>query len=174
MNKHQQGFVLFAVMVIITIIALVSVMLLRADMANSKWARVGMLAGVNTMKAKAWLQHDVQNHRGWREACVISGLSPAALLHQSDAWWQAHACACPGGMRVLYEPPLMSEKAVISLPTCYVAAAYWHVTMRFEGAGSAPLLLQALVAGPTDACSHESVGKQVIVPGIQQLAVVSD
>lgn len=174
MNQQSQGFVLFAVMVVIMIIALFSAMLLRADMVNSRWARVGMTHDLNTLKAKAWLAANVESNPGQGQSCVVSGVSPEALLHQSNAWWQAHACTTPDGMMVLREPPVVSDTAVIPLPACTVAAAYWHITLRFAPLGAPPLVLQALVAGPTNACLPQAAGKVVVTPGTQELAVLND
>lgn len=174
MKQTTRGFVLVPAMVIIMIIALLSLMLLRADMVNSQSARVSVSLAENTFKGKAWLKHFVSSQGDLGGGCELAGLSPDALLHASETWWKAHACTTPDGLMVLQEPPVVSTSAIMALPSGRVAAAFWRVSLRLAASGEPPVLLQALVAGPSNQAVQDGMGKVVVVPGIQQLVCVTD
>lgn len=174
MINKQRGFVLFSVMLIVTMIALFSLMLLQADTENSRLTRMGVQRSVEQMKARAWLQAAIINYVGEGVACDSETLSPDALLHVDDGWWQAHACNTASNAWLVREAPLVSSHSVIATSAGWVAAQYRHFTLRYQTMGMPPLLMQALVAEPSTVSVTDITGKTVVQAGIQQLECLSD
>lgn len=169
MKNNKLGFVLFSVMLIITMIALFSLMLLQADTENSRLTRISTQVSIETVKARAWFQAASDD-----SGCDIQALSPDALVHADDHWWQTHACHTEGNVWLVGELPVVSQNSIMATQTGWVAAQYRHLTLRFQTENMPPVLMQALVAEPSTVKVADAVGKTVVEPGIQQLACLSD
>ena len=169
MKNNQRGFVLFSVMLIITMIVLFSLMLLQSDTENSRLTRISTQISIETIKARTWFQA-ISDYSG----CDVQALSPDALLHADEHWWQTQACHTKDNAWLVSEPPVVSQSSIIATQIGWVAAQYRRVTLRYQTANMPAILMQALVAEPSTVKVAGVTGKTRVEPGTQQLACLSD
>lgn len=165
---RQKGYILFVVMVFVSIMAL-SLLSILAVLFNDKALLRNEVVSAAGEQVVFENVSNIERNRDLYLGCQVEMRSPYGFANQTDAWWQLNGCRADNGLSVVLAQGAVDAHRYImvdGVPKRAMQAAVVLQKILMTG-GSVVWLSQWVVASREDAViDHESV---LVVPHREQL-----